>query len=437
MQSPPDDRGMTIPGLDPDKLLDCVHCGLCLSVCPTYEITGDENHSPRGRIYLMRGLSEGRTDLNATVVHDLDTCLGCRACETICPSAVHYGEMLTAVRGEIERTHDRSGPEKRKRRLLLDLLTNPGKLAPAVWAAGLTGKLFGPGGGPVAMVNRFLFGPSAPSLPLPEEASPRVETLPEFTPARGERRARVALLAGCVMQVLFQRINRATVEVLAANGCDVVIPRSAGCCGAFHMHNGFLDGARSRAERLIPVLEAAEVDAIIINSAGCGSSMKEYPELFHGDEAWSERARGIALKSRDICEYLSEIGPREAPRKLPLRVAYHDACHLAHAQGIRTQPRALLQSIAGVELVPFSDPDWCCGSAGIYNFLQPEMAAELQSRKVNTLLAADPQAVATGNPGCHAWIEGGLRAAGSDIGVKHTVELLAEAYAEPAPVSGG
>lgn len=420
--------GRLIPGLDPELLLDCVHCGLCLSVCPTYELTGNENFSPRGRIYLMRGLTEGRIDLNETVVRDVDTCLGCRACETVCPSAVHYGEMLTALRGEIEKTHPRPAAEKRKRRVLLDLLTSPARMAPAIWAASLTGRVFGAGGGPVGMVNRFLFGPHAPSLPLPEHPSPRIEPLPEFTPARGERRARVALLAGCVMQVLFQRINRATIEVLAANGCDVVVPRQAGCCGAFHMHNGFLDEARQRAERLMPVMEEAGVDAVITNSAGCGSSMKEYGELFPGDAGRRERAESFGRRTQDISEFLSSLGLRPPAREMPLRIAYHDACHLAHAQGIRNQPRELLSAIRGVELVPFADPDWCCGSAGIYNFLQPEMAAQLQKRKVDTLRQVKPDLVVTGNPGCHAWIEGGLAAEGSDIPVRHTVEILAEAY---------
>ena len=417
-----------IPGLDEEKLLHCVHCGICLSACPTYDVLGVETASPRGRIYLMRALAEGRVGVTDHLIANLDTCLGCRACETACPSGVAYGELLTPVRDYIEKHHPRSGRERRARRLLLDLLTAPKRLAPLMLGAKVAGGLFGAGGGPVGMVNRFLFGPKAPAMPVPEEAGLSVRPLPAFTPAKGERRARVALLAGCVMQVLFQRVNRATLRVLAENGCEVVVPPSAGCCGAFHMHNGELDGARERARGLIAALEREEFDAFVVNSAGCGSTLKEYGELFHGDAEWEERARALMAKTRDVSEFLVELGFRAPERDYPKRVAYHDACHLAHGQKIRSQPRELLQAIPGLRLVEFRDPDWCCGSAGIYNFLQPELAAELQAKKVANLMAADPEVVVMGNPGCHAWIEAGLRARGSQAAVRHTVEVLDEAY---------
>lgn len=413
--------------------MDCVHCGICLSACPTYDLLGTEGDSPRGRIYLIRALAEGRTELNESVVQHFDSCLGCRACETACPSAVHYGEFLTVIRDEIERKHPRTSREQTSRKLLLDLLTNPRKMAPLMVGAKAMNGLFGSKSGPVAMVNRYLFGPNAPAVPVPEEVSFTVKPLPEFTPARGEKRARVAVLAGCVMQVLFQRVNRATVRVLAENGCDVLVPRSLGCCGAFHMHNGYLDEARDRARALIEAFEKEPVDALIINSAGCGSSIKEYPEVFHaaadGDRSWEERARAIAAKAKDVSEYLHELGLRPPTRELRKRVAYHDACHLAHGQQIRSQPRALLQAIPGLELVEFANSDWCCGSAGIYNFLQPELAGQLQEKKVTNILDVDPELVVMGNPGCHSWIESGIRSRGKTIPVKHTIEVLDEAYA--------
>ena len=408
-------------------LLDCVHCGICLSACPTYDVLGREADSPRGRIYLMRALAEGRTELNEDLVSHLDACLGCRACETACPSAVPYGELLARARDEVEKNFPRPAKDVRARRVLLDTLTNPGRMAPMMFGARLMGAL-GPAKGLVTAVNRFLFGPKAPDLPLPDDVGLSIHPLPEITPAKGKKRARVAMLAGCVMQVLFQRVNRATVRVLAENGCEVLVPRAAGCCGAFHMHNGFLDDARTRARALIEAYEKQELDAIVINSAGCGSTMKEYGELFHDDPRWHDRAMKVVEKSQDVSEFLADLGLVPPTQELRKRVTYHDACHLAHGQKVRSQPRELLQSIPGVELVEFKDPDWCCGSAGIYNFLQPELASRLQERKVDNILAAKPEIVATGNPGCHAWIEAGLRARGSRVSVMHTIEVLDEAY---------
>jgi glycolate oxidase iron-sulfur subunit len=416
-----------IPGVDPEKMLECVHCGICLSACPTYDILGTEADSPRGRIYLMRSVLEGRAELDETVVKHLDACLGCRACETACPSAVPYEHYLTAFRDEIERRNPRPVRDRVARRLLLDLLTNPGRLAPMLAGARLTRGVLG--SGPMEMANRFLFGPHAPSMPLPDRATFRVRSLPKVTAAVGERRARVALLAGCVMQVMFQRINEATLRVLAANGVEVLVQPDAGCCGALHMHNGFLEDARARARRLMEALDRQEIDAVVINSAGCGSALKSYGELFHQDPAWSERAEKFAGRIRDVTEFLTELGPLPPPRPVPLRLAYHDACHLAHGQGVRAQPRDLLRSIPELELVEISHSDWCCGSAGIYNFLQPEMASQLQEKKVSHVLEAEPEAVATGNPGCHAWIEAGLRGRGSQIPVYHTMEVLDRAYA--------
>jgi glycolate oxidase iron-sulfur subunit len=422
--------GHRIPGLRYEGLLECTHCGICLSVCPTFLLLGTEADSPRGRLYYMRALAEGRTDPDSSLVHHLDACLGCRACEPACPSAVQYGELLVQTRSYIEKHHQRPAAERRARRVLLDTLTSPSRLAAALASAQVAERL--PGGSAiVGRLQRFLFGPGAPAIPLPERLTLGRGRLPARTAARGKRRGRVAVLAGCVMPVLFQRVNRATVDLLAANGVEVLAPRRQGCCGSLHFHNGELAAARARAERLIEAFEDLDCDAVLVNSAGCGSAMKEYRHLFHGDAAWESRAEKFSARVRDVCEYLAAIGLRPPVRLQPeglRRVVYHDACHLAHAQGIRAQPRDLLRQIPRVELVELVDSDVCCGSAGIYNFLQPDLATRLQSHKVANILAARPDVVATGNPGCHAWIEAGLRAAGSQVPVRHTVELLADAY---------
>ena len=413
------------PQLDEEQVLDCVHCGICLSVCPTFDLLGTEGDSPRGRIYFVRGMMEGRIELNPTVVRHLDTCLGCRACETACPSGVQYGEILAHARDAIEKHYPRDNRERLARQTLLDLLTQPKKLAPLLWGARTAGSFAG--GALVRKANQFLFGPKAPDMPLPANATMRVEALPQFTPAETPRRARVVVLAGCVMQVLFQRVNRATIQVLARQGCDVVVPPEAGCCGALHTHNGDLDGARQRARALIEALERERFDAVISNSAGCGASIKEFPALFHGEPRWEARARAIAGRTADASEYLARLGM--LPMEIPVRkrATYHDACHLAHGQQVRSQPRSLLQAVPGLELVEFPNSDWCCGSAGIYNFLQPELAEQLQDRKIRNILSVEPEVVVTGNPGCHSWIEAGLRRRGSPVAVLHTLEVLAKA----------
>ena len=416
-------------GISYEKLLDCIHCGLCLTACPTFDLLGTEADSPRGRIYLMRALAEGRTEVNPSLVYHLDTCLGCRACETACPSAVQYGELLGQARARIEKEYSRPAREKFAKRALLDTLTSPTRLALALAGARAMGKLTRAGDGVPAFLSRFLSGKEGPisDLPLPAPVSAFPPRLPPFTPARGARRARVAVLSGCVMSVLFHHVNEATVRVLAENGCDVLVPQKQRCCGALHLHAGFADEARKLARQTMEIFERDRIDAIIVNSAGCGSMMKEYAELFPaGVDA--TRARLLGEKVKDVSEFLAELGLVPVKKALSARVAYHDACHLAHAQGVRAQPRALLSAIPGIELVPVSESDWCCGSAGIYNFMQPDLATRLQARKVATLLAAHPDLVVTGNPGCHLWILAGLKAAGHDIPVKHTIELLDAAY---------
>jgi glycolate dehydrogenase iron-sulfur subunit len=417
-------------GINYSALLECIHCGLCLSSCPTFDLLGTEGDSPRGRIYLMRALAEGRAEINPSLVHHLDTCLGCRACETACPSAVHYAELLGQTRARIEKEYPRPTREKFAKRTLLNTLTSPARLSLAMTGAKLAGKLTRSGDGVPAFLSRFLSGKDGPlgEMPLPAPVPPLPRRLPAFTPSQGERRARVAVLSGCVMSVLFHHVNEATVRVLAANGCDVIVPPKQGCCGALHVHGGFADEARQLARQMMDVFERENFDALIVNSAGCGSTMKEYAELFpQGVDA--TRAKAFREKVMDVSEFLAKLGLRPITKERRARVAYHDACHLAHGQGIRAQPRALLAAIPGLELVPVAESDWCCGSAGIYNFMQPHLATQLQSRKVANLLAARPDLIVTGNPGCHMWILAGLKASGKEIPVKHTVEVLDEAYA--------
>jgi glycolate oxidase iron-sulfur subunit len=417
------------PWIRYEGLLECIHCGICLPTCPTFELLGTEGDSPRGRIYLMRALAEGRTELNPSLIHHLDTCLGCRACESACPSAVHYGELLTQVRDHIDEQYPRPTHEKVVKKLLLDTLTHPKRMALALKGAQLATRL---GGESVPrLLSRFLTGRDGGSLPLGGSAALFPRPLPPRTPARGPQRARVGVIPGCVMSVLFQEINHATVRVLAANGCEVIAPSATGCCGSLHMHNGDRDGARSRARQLIQIFSRRDVDAIVINSAGCGSAMKEYGELFSGDPRWQKRAQEFSAKVRDLSEFLVELGPLPPAHPLPVRVAYHDACHLAHGQKVRAQPRALLAAIPELQLVELNESDWCCGSAGIYNLTQPELARQLQDRKVENLIATGADWVVTGNPGCHMWIETGLRERGYPMSVKHTAEVLDAAYRAP------
>ncbi|MBI3909442.1 MAG: (Fe-S)-binding protein [Armatimonadetes bacterium] len=410
-----------VPGLRYEDLLECVHCGICLSVCPTFDLLDAEADSPRGRLYYMRALAEGRIELAPNIVRHLDSCLGCRACETACPSAVHYGEMLAQVRNHIEANYSRAPRRRLARRLLLNLLTRPHLLALALAPTRLPAIR-----GLVRRMARALFGDCAPDVPDGARLWPA--SLPQVTPAQGERRARVGFLAGCVMPVLFPRVNEATVRVLAANGCEVVVPRGQGCCGALAVHQGYLEDARAQARRLIRAFEGLGLDAVVTNSAGCGSGIKEYPHLFPTDDPWRPRAEALAARTQDVSEFLAALGPRPPGQAIPLRVTYHDACHLAHGQGVRAQPRELLRLIPGLELVECPQSDWCCGSAGVYNFLEPDLARQLQQRKVENILTVRPAVVVTGNPGCHAWISAGMTGHQGAPRVRHTMELLAEAY---------
>jgi glycolate oxidase iron-sulfur subunit len=410
-------------------LMTCVHCGLCLNACPTYLETGSEADSPRGRIVLMRGLHEGRLAASEPdVTRHLDLCLGCRACETACPSGVPYGRLLETVRELQAEEHVRPPLTDATRHTLLDTLARPKRMTVAMRVAQMTTQ-----GEVPAPVVRLLSGDAAAQaqrVSLPQSTSPSLP--PAITPPVGKRRFRVGVLAGCVMRVLYGDINAETVRVLAANGGEVLVGKRQGCCGALHVHSGYAGDARRLARALIDSFWPFDgLDAIIVNSAGCGSTMKEYGHLLAGDPAYAEKAQAFAAKVRDVSEWLDEVGwvaPLRPISDAPVRIAYHDACHLAHGQGIRDAPRALLARIPDVTLVPLAESEICCGSAGIYNFTEPEMARRLQARKLANIRAAGVSIVAAGNPGCLAWIQSGMQAEDLPaVRVAHPVSLLAEA----------
>ena len=406
--------------------LDCVHCGLCLSSCPTYRATGRETASPRGRIYLMRGIAEGRLAESELLEEEAFACLGCRACETACPSGVRYGEMLEHTRDAIRADQRRSGrlplAARVERFALRHVVPHPRRLRAVVALLALTQRL-----GLDRLARRILPERLAGMLRLAPRVPPAAERarLPAFTPAEGERRGRVALFEGCIMPEFFGRVNDAARRVLARAGYDVIVPAAQGCCGALQAHGGDLDCARSLASRnrdaFGPELES--LDAIVVTSAGCSAALRE-----SGGEAWlGEAGRDLAGLVRDVLEFLDEVGPPEPTRPIEARLCYDDPCHLVHAQGIAAAPRRLLEAIPGLELVPHASPEACCGAAGIYNLTRPEMAGRVLAPKVEALLAVDPQLVSTANPGCAMQLAAGLAAAGRDLSVLHPIELIERA----------
>jgi glycolate oxidase iron-sulfur subunit len=412
-----------------DKTSRCIRCGFCLDACPTFRLTGQETLSPRGRIYLVRSWRENAIPFGQDVVHALDTCLGCRACETACPSNVEYGAILEMARAHIEEARLRPGTQSFARVQMLNTLTNPGMMAASLKAAGLFRKVTG--GKMPGFAAKLLSGDEDAAIALPTPDGPvRVHNLPERTPALGAKRYTVGILAGCVMRVLFGNTNAATLRVLQENGCEVIAPREAGCCGALHLHTGFHDESLNRVRALIDAFQPSlsQLDAIIVNSAGCGSTMKEYGQILADDPKYSARAKLFAAKVKDISEWLAQIGLIPPTRRLDAVVSYHDACHLAHGQKVRQQPRHLLQQIPGLKLVEMDESDTCCGSAGVYNILEPEMARRLLDRKITNLKETGASIIATGNPGCLAWIQQGAKEQGLPIRICHPIELLNEAY---------
>jgi glycolate oxidase iron-sulfur subunit len=425
-------------GPSPALIDKCVHCGFCLATCPTYLLWGEEMDSPRGRIYLMKAGNAGRVELDAAYVQHFDRCLGCLACVTACPSGVEYGPLIEQARAQIEGRYERAAGDRLFRALLLSTVPYPRRLrwlllplvalGPLVRAAaGASPRETARGATRPVATGGGLFRRARAVLALAPPVTWRswFASLPVQTPATGPERMRVAVLTGCVQRLAFPGVNAATVRVLAAEGCRVVAPPAQGCCGALPLHAGALDQARRLARRNIEVFEATGVDRIAVNAAGCGSAMKEYGRLLSDDPAWAARARAVSDRVRDVTELLVELGePRAVRHPVRARVAYHDACHLAHGQGVRAQPRELLQAIPGVELVTPAEPDICCGSAGIYNLVQPEPAAELGRRKARHLAALSPDMIATANPGCILQIARAARGIGHTWPIVHPVELL-------------
>lgn len=419
--------------------------------------------SPRGRIYQMQAVAEGRLAVTDDFVEHMYCCVGCRACETACPSGVQFGKLIEAAREQIQLTpvaneqmemqqrHEVTLTEtpastSKRTSLVMQLLRRfffdvmlPSRLVLSLVFAGL--KLYQRSGLQTLVHRTGLFDvidalptPFQGKLKVPEALMDKAtgdlipEQFPEITPASGQKRYRVGFISGCIMDQVFHEINAATIRVLAANGCEVITPSQQSCCGALHVHGGEADHGRALARHNIDVFEQYGCDAIIINSAGCGSTLKEYDHLLRDDPVYAQRARAFSEKVKDISEFLVSIDLNKDMGTLPLTVAYHDACHLIHGQKIKQQPRQLLRSIPGVTLVDLKESDWCCGSAGIYNITNQEMAAELLERKMKHIAATGARVIATGNPGCMMQIAMGARQRGLDIDVKHPIQLLDEAY---------
>ncbi|MBX3464687.1 MAG: (Fe-S)-binding protein [Planctomycetes bacterium] len=402
------------------RSLDCVHCGLCLPACPTWQELRLEAESPRGRVYLMRALAEGRVADPAAVRPHLDRCLDCRACETACPSGVRYGELIEATRAALERTAPRRGAAAwLVRTLLWQLVARQRRLRVAFrllraaeamglrWLGHRLGLL------PAALA-------AAPPLPSQRAQRPLPRGLHRPPAGVRTRGVRVALFTGCVMEPLFGRVHRATLQVLLANGFEVVVPAAQRCCGALLVHAGHADRARELARANVAAF--AEADVVVDNAAGCGCALGEYGHLL-GDA----RAEAFARKRRDVTVLLATEGLSAAPAPCRARAAYDDPCHLGHGQGVRTAPRQLLAQVPGLELVPHARPEDCCGSAGLYHLLQPDLAGAIGRRKAASLVAAGVDLVLTGNPGCMLQIDSHLRAAGCERPVRHPIELLVPA----------
>lgn len=461
-----------VPGanIDYELFLDCVHCGLCTASCPTYAELGNENDSPRGRIYLMRAVTDGRLELTANTRRHLELCLDCRACETACPSGVQYGKLIEPFRVAMEQTGD--APAKSRdwfhQYILFKLFPYPARMRLALWPARIAQFL---------RLDRLLVGSGLwrllpPRLGrlvtlLPPLEAP-VEPLPAFLPAKGPRRARVALFTGCVADVMFRQTNWATARVLQENGCDVTIPAAQACCGAIHFHAGASDPARELADTNVAAFQADNFDAVIVNVAGCGSMLKDYGHHWHGEQTHAAGAAGsapaaaaaaaagtpavpgaslaatastastadsrqaarerFAGKVKDVHEFLAELGLIEPPGRLPLTATYHDACHLAHAQKVREQPRKLLAKIPGLKMVELPESDLCCGAAGTYNLTEPEMADRLGRRKLKNILATGARVVVTANAGCLLQIAREARMQGERLRIVHPIDLLDLSY---------
>jgi glycolate oxidase iron-sulfur subunit len=412
----------------PEKgLIDtCVHCGFCLPACPTYVLWGDEMDSPRGRIYMINKANQGEAPLDKNFLKHMDNCLGCMSCMTACPSGVQYDKIIEDTRGQVERNIPRNLVDSLFRRLLFAMFPHPNRLkllALPMLAYQRTGvqKLVRASGLLRLIPSRF----AAMEALLPRVPANPLKRMPARVSTAATPRRRVGMLTGCVQQVFFQHVNEATARVLAAEGCEVIIPESQSCCGALMMHSGLADETTALAKKMIAIFEEANVETIVINAAGCGSTMKEYGHLLRNDPQWAARAAAFSAKCKDISEILCDL-PAQSPRHpLAMKVAYHDACHLRHAQAIHSQPRNLLAAIPGIQVSEVGEATLCCGSAGVYNLVNPETANQLGDRKVDNLLATHADAVISANPGCLLQLMNGLRRRGlQTMPTFHLVELI-------------
>jgi glycolate oxidase iron-sulfur subunit len=434
--SAPAAKGALGKEIDYQLFLDCVHCGLCTASCPTYVETGNENDSPRGRIYLMRAVRDGRLEMSRDVRRHLELCLDCRACETACPSGVQYGKLIEPFRVAMEQRGLDGKQDRPKtddwfhRYILFGLFPYPEKIRQSLRPAAIAQKL----GLDRLVIATGLWKLLPPRLGRLVTMLPRLEKplpeLPEFLEAKGRRRARVALFTGCIGDALFRQTNWATARVLQENGCDVIVPKSQVCCGAIHFHAGASPPAMEMANKNIGAFDADGVDAIIVNIAGCGSMLKDYGHHWH-DDRQAERER-FASKIRDCSEFLDQLGLIQPPGELRVTATYHDACHLVHAQRVREQPRNLLKKIPGLKLVELPESELCCGAAGTYNLTEPEMAERLGRRKLANIRSTGARVVVTGNAGCLLQIAREARMQGEVLKIIHPMELLDLSYRREA-----
>ena len=423
--------------LDYAVLQQCMHCGFCLPTCPTYDATKQERNSPRGRIALMRGIADGKMEATKTFAEEMYFCLGCLACTTACPAGVDYAQLFETARAEAEASGALQSPSRdwTRRLLLQGLFTRPRLLR----ALGRALRFYQASGAQRAVRTLGLTRLLGPRMAKLEPQTPPVRSrfshqliAPVERPKNGPVKHRVGLLTGCVQDLVFSDVNRDTAEALLANGCEVHTPPVQSCCGSLHGHNGEPDTARMLARRQLDAFDVFGLDAIITNAAGCGSHLKTYDRLLAGDKRYAARAAVWSKKCKDIHEFLVEINfraPTAAPVGIPVdKLTYHEACHLCHGQKITAPPRKILKSIPGVQLTELGESTWCCGSAGIYNLVQPEMSAELLERKLKHIAKTGATTVATANPGCHLQIANGAKAQGQALRVEHPVSLLAAAY---------
>jgi glycolate oxidase iron-sulfur subunit len=424
-----------------EKLLTCVHCGLCLPSCPTYRQLGNENDSPRGRVYLMRGVVEGRIGISDSFISHIDLCLGCRACESACPSSVPYGQLLEAARAEVSDARSSRGSvaESISRFFLNQVFTRPALLRAGM---ALTRWLRDSGLARLAFDTRLVGGrlrfalalllssgsPLAKSAPPQGAGQPVANEADPSAGAKSGRGSRVAMLRGCVMEGLFRETNKATARVLALNGCELVEARSQMCCGALHAHAGQIETAKQLARANIEAFLESGCERVIVNAAGCGAAMKEYSSLLADDPNFAERASALSSRVRDISEFLVENGITRPATPINRRIAYDAPCHLIHAQRILSAPIEVLKVIPGITLVPLKGFESCCGGAGIYNLQHPELSGEILDDKIKSIRESGASTVATANPGCIMQIGAGALMSGLEIDVVHPIEILDAAY---------